>query len=619
MWRNRSKSLAERAGFGGKFSPGALVCACLLFTHLTLAAERPDAGQLLHKADELRTTANYTEFVSILQSLERVRDELTAPQRDYLHYLEAWKSAYDGDNDTAIARLNAIVNAPVDVTLRFRAGTTAVNVLQLTKRYDGAFSRLNAIFELLPQVEDKTARQQAQLVAGDLYVEVGQIELALSHAQTVIDEDWDGHGACKGGRLRQMALYEGGRLKAVGPELQNIIDACTQKGEVGNANAVERVEAKIFIAQRHYDDAIQVLKEHYDEVTATRNPRMIAEFDSLLADAYRRKGVPGLANEFASKVTASTTELGDPLVTAYRVLYEIAKDQGDFKAALAFHEQYAAADKAYLDDLSARHLAYQKVNHENIANKLQVDALNKQNHVLQLERELGSKAVETSRLYIVLLTMTVLFIGLWAYRTKRSQLHFQSLSRLDGLTGICNRPHFIAQAEKALEASQRTGEHLCIILCDLDHFKSINDRYGHATGDFVLKRTVSACNSLLTKNEVFCRFGGEEFAILLRSCVIDDARQRAEALRVTIAGITAYQQGTTKATVSASFGIATTSASGHELGQLLAHADAALYEAKRTGRNRVVVYGQPTEVIPLSIVAPTGDFVQYAAGRSSSG
>jgi len=432
----------------------------------------------------------------------------------------------------------------------------------------------------------------------------------------VIDEDWDGRGLCKGGRLREVALYEGGRLKTVGTQLQNVIDDCTKKGEIENANAAEMVAAKVYIAQRKYDDAVQILREHYDEVKATHNPRMIAVFDSLLADAYKRKGVPGLAREFASKVTGSTEEFGEALVTAFRVLYEIAKDQGDFKSALSFHEQYAAADKAYLDDLSARHLAYQKVNHENIANRLQVDALNKQNHVLQLEHELTGKAVETSRLYISLLTMTVVFIGLWAYRTKRSQLHFQSLSRLDGLTGICNRPHFIEQAERALEVSRRTGEPICIILCDLDHFKSINDRYGHATGDFVLKRTVSACNVLLTKNEVFCRLGGEEFGVLLRNCVIDDARQRAEALRVTIAGITAHQ-GTTKATVSASFGISTTGSSGHELGQLLAHADTALYEAKRTGRNRVVVFGQPPEVVPLSIVAPTGDLVQFAAGRSA--
>ena len=375
--------------------------------------------------------------------------------------------------------------------------------------------------------------------------------------------------------------------------------------------------AKVYIAQHKYDDAIKVLHDHYDEVQGTHNPRMIALFDALLADAYRRKGVPGLARQFALNVTGSTVDFGEALVGAYRVLFEIAKDQGDFKAALAYHEHYAAADKTYLDDMSARHLAYQKVNHENIANKLQVDSLNKQNHVLQLEHELSAKAVETSRLYISLLTMTVVFIGLWAYRTKRSQLHFQNLSRLDGLTGISNRPHFIEQAERALESSRRTGEQLCIILCDLDHFKQINDKYGHATGDFVLKRTVSACRIHLGKNDLFGRFGGEEFALLLPACNLDDARLRSEQLRLAISGITAYQ-GTTKATVSGSFGIATTSHSGHELGQLLAHADAALYEAKRLGRNRVVTYLHPQtgEAPALAIVSATGEFVQVG-GRSS--
>src|SRR5262249_27902108 len=159
-------------------------------------------------------------------------------------------------------------------------------------------------------------------------------------------------------------------------------------------------------------------------------------------------------------------------------------------------------------------------------------------------------------------------------------LHFQTLSRLDGLTGICNRPHFIAQAEKALEAGRRSGEQLSILLCDLDHFKQINDRYGHATGDFVLKRAVTVCGVHLNEDDIFGRFGGEEFAIFLTGCGPEDARQRAEQLRVAIAGITAYQVGNARATVSASFGIATSEASGYDLRQLLAHADAAMYEAK---------------------------------------
>jgi diguanylate cyclase (GGDEF)-like protein len=443
----------------------------------------------------------------------------------------------------------------------------------------------------------------------------------LSYAQQVIDANWAGHGFCKGWEPKLQSLYESGRVESVGPELRTAIDACINVGEVSYANAMRIFAARVYIRQGKFDEAITLLQQHYAEVKASRNPPFIATCDAVLADAYQKKGLQSLAQEFATSVTdsAGKAEFTAPLMTAYQVLYELAKQRNDSRAALEFHEQFAAADKAYLTDLSARHLAYQKVNHENISNKLQVDALNKQNHVLQLERQLSGKEIETSRLYIVLLTMTVLFIGLWAYRTKKSQLHFQTLSRLDGLTGICNRPFFITQAEKALEASRRSGEHLCIILCDLDHFKSINDRYGHATGDFVLKRTVSACKVHLNKGEIFGRFGGEEFAILLPSCGLEEARQRAEQLRIAITAITAYQ-GTTKATVSASFGVATTGTSGHELGQLLAHADTALYEAKRLGRNRVVAHShiETGEATALALVSTTGEFVQYAAGRSSS-
>jgi diguanylate cyclase (GGDEF)-like protein len=609
---------ADPAGCARRVLPGWLAGLFLALAGSVLAVQLDSPSVLLKKADAAKTS-NYVEFVALLAAAEKHTEVLSQADLEYLRYLEAWKSGYDGDTQTSIARLTALIDGATSVTIRARAGATVVNMFGLSKRYEEAFSRLSGVLDLLPQVADGDARAQILLNAADLYNGVSQYDLSLSYAQILIDENWAGRGICKGGQQKLQTLYVSGRLKVVGPQLMAAIDECVRVGEINYANNLRIDAAQAYIAQEKYDDAISMLTRHYAEVKDSRNPRLTAAYEAVLADAYRRKGTPALAQQFAKNVidSAGKDEFTEPLVTAYRVLYELARQRDDFKSALEFHERFAASDKAYLTDLSARHLAYQKVNHENIANKLQVDALNRQNHVLQLQRELGSKAVETSRLYIVLLTMTVVFIGLWAYRTKRSQLHFQTLSQLDGLTGICNRPHFIVQAEKALEASRRTGEQLCMILFDLDHFKSINDKYGHATGDFVLKRTVSACCVHLDRHEVFGRFGGEEFAILLPSRGPEDARQRAEQLRVTVAGITAYQ-GTTKATVSASFGIATTSHSGHELGQLLAHADAALYEAKRTGRNRVVVYGQPSEVTPLAIVAPTGDFVQYA-GRSSSG
>ena len=145
--------------------------------------------------------------------------------------------------------------------------------------------------------------------------------------------------------------------------------------------------------------------------------------------------------------------------------------------------------------------------------------------------------METSRLYIALLILVAVFIALFAYRTKRSQLHFMKLSRIDGLTGIDNRPYFIAQAERELEASRKLAQEVCVILCDLDHFKSINDKFGHAAGDQVLRQAVQACRAHLRASDLFGRFGGEEFCILLPGCSLADARQRCEQLRGAIATI----------------------------------------------------------------------------------
>jgi diguanylate cyclase (GGDEF)-like protein len=130
---------------------------------------------------------------------------------------------------------------------------------------------------------------------------------------------------------------------------------------------------------------------------------------------------------------------------------------------------------------------------------------------------------------------------------------------------------------------------VCVILCDLDHFKAINDKYGHATGDHVLRQAVLACRTHLRASDLFGRFGGEEFCILLPGCSLADARQRCEQLRAAIATV-ATDSANPSPMVSASFGVAATSSSGYELRQLLAHADAALYRAKFAGRNCVILY-----------------------------
>jgi diguanylate cyclase (GGDEF)-like protein len=587
----RLHSKNDRIAAARRFASRGLGVVCALFATAALALTPQEAEQLLHRADNVKGV-DPAEFASLMQRLDEQSGTFSPPQQQYLRYLQGWQNAYSGKYAQAVPLLEATIK-DADITLRFRASATLANVQAVATQYDEAFAQLGQLLTLLPQVTDKDARQQGMLVIGYLYNQVGEYDLGLSYADKLAAEDSSPRAVCRTHLLRLEALYRGGKFNGDVAPFMNAIGTCVGGNEVLWASGIRAYVARFYIDQGRNSEAIKLLTTHYDEARSTRYRRLIAEYEDLLARAYKNAGNSTAAQQAALRAVGNGPDIQnqytEPMVDSYRLLYQLAQEQSDTRSALAYHEKYAAADKGYLDDVSARQIAYERAKHEAAANRLQIDALNKQNEVLQLQQQLGKKAVETSRLYIALLFVMAVFIGLFAYRTKRSQLHFMKLSRVDGLTGIDNRPYFIVQAERALDASRKLEQEVCVILCDLDHFKSINDKYGHATGDHVLRQAVDACRKHLRVSDLFGRFGGEEFCILLPGCSLADARQRCEQLRAAIATVTT-DAGNSNSTVSASFGVAATASSGYELRQLLAHADAALYRAKFAGRNCVVLY-----------------------------
>lgn len=564
------------------------------------AAETATAADLLKRADSVKT-ANQDEFRTLLQQIEQRSAELSPSQRDYLHYLQAWQFVYRGQYDVALPELRKIIAQSSDATLRFRASATIANSQTLANQYQESFSELSRMLKMLPDVTDRDARQQGLAVAVYLYNQVGEYAQAITYADMLIAEN-SGKGACTGVQLKLEAMFKSSVQPVIGPEYARGIETCVGMGELLRANAIRIYVSNLHIRQGHPEEAVRLLKAHYEEVQRTRYPRGLSEYDAALAEAYRLAGDDAAAKQYAlrSLDNAAANQYKEPLVSAYQTLYLLAKKRGDATDALAYHEKYSQVDKNYLDDVSARQLAFERAKHENASNKLQIDALNQENRLLQLQRQLDSKAAETSRLYIALLLMVVMFIALWAYRTKRSQLHFMKLSQMDGLTGIANRPRFIELAENVLQAALKSQQQVSVVLCDLDYFKSINDRYGHAAGDHVLRQTVLACQSHLRISDVFGRVGGEEFGVVLPACGLEDAKQRAEQLRLAVNAIAPLYDGE-RCPVSASFGVTSTEYSGYELRQLLAHADWALYRAKAAGRDRVTPY-DPGAVADPSIL-----------------
>ena len=166
------------------------------------------------------------------------------------------------------------------------------------------------------------------------------------------------------------------------------------------------------------------------------------------------------------------------------------------------------------------------------------------------------------------------------------ELELRTIAQQDGLTGALTRRAFIEDAGKELERLRRCQRPSALVMFDVDHFKVVNDTYGHPAGDEVLRMVADRCRNTLRHNDLFGRIGGEEFALLLPEVNPEEARQCAERLRIAFESSPVGQRGIR---FTSSFGISPATIGTDSVEHWLAEADIALYAAKRTGRNRVVV------------------------------
>ena len=161
------------------------------------------------------------------------------------------------------------------------------------------------------------------------------------------------------------------------------------------------------------------------------------------------------------------------------------------------------------------------------------------------------------------------------------------LARRDALTGLANRRSFEEAVQREVSRARRAGTALAVVALDVDHFKRVNDTYGHAAGDLVLAEVAARAQRALRAEDLLARVGGEELAALLPGATLAAAAEVAERIRNAICGTSIPAAGAA-VDVSVSLGCAALSAEEKEAAALLARADARLYDAKRSGRNRVV-------------------------------
>ncbi|WP_176520141.1 tetratricopeptide repeat-containing diguanylate cyclase [Pseudoxanthomonas wuyuanensis] len=577
-WRKES---AMKVGMAKALMMALVLCfAC----HPALAQD--SAASLLKRADAVRTS-DPTEFAKLLGLLEERTDYASSEEKMRFKLLKSHAFLMKGQYELAVGELKEIRETAVDDELIFRAGSMLVNTYALTRQFEEGLRTLNDTLPLADKVADADIRHRGWLVAGVLYNQVGEYALGEHYSDKVAGDSPVGRSRCAAGNLKiesQMGLKRSVDEGAV----QQVIEICEEQKEPLLAGLTRTYLARVWAEAGKIKSAVALLERYLPDVQKNGYPLLISEYHSVMADLKLRQGEDAAAESHAQKAVENSTRLlgSQPLVSAYRTLYEIAEHRSDSELALKRYRDYADAEKAYSNDMKSRQLAYQIVRQQILQKNQQIDLLDKQNQVLQLQSKLNQQSAQNTRLMVILLVVLVASIGYWAYKIKRVQVSLKKMAETDALTDLCNRHHFTLQAERSLAQCARSGEEAALIMFDLDHFKQINDRYGHQTGDWTLKQVGEICKAFCRRVDTVGRLGGEEFAFLMYGCDMRAAKRLAEDCRVRIAAIDSRESGHVFAT-TASFGVASTLASGYSLARLLSHADRMLYRAKHLGRNRV--------------------------------
>jgi diguanylate cyclase (GGDEF)-like protein len=190
-----------------------------------------------------------------------------------------------------------------------------------------------------------------------------------------------------------------------------------------------------------------------------------------------------------------------------------------------------------------------------------------------------------------LLQLTGMAIATLNLRTK---LENQSIS--DSLTGLFNRHFMQISLERELARAARRKQVLAVFMLDLDHFKKFNDGYGHGAGDMALRAIADIFRASVRTEDIACRYGGEEFTIILPDVSQLVAMDRAESIRRAVETMRLPVEGDVLGGFTVSIGVALYPADGESADLLLRRADQALYRAKRLGRNKVAQYEAPLVV-----------------------
>ena len=566
-----------------------LLQAGLLCVGLALANPAPDLDARIAEIEQRNVQAPWPESAAMIEALGAELTQATPEQRVRIELVRLRNLALAGDNRACIDGIEALLRQDLNAPLRLRALGLGANVAVNVGDYFRAFSWLK---QGLAELPEKGKERTALLGhAGYLYAMAGEGEQAITYARQGLlaaDQSDDLRAQCLARSDLGLALEAAGQLIESERLRREQFTVCSQAGD------------PVFVAQAMGGLGIVQMKQGY-----------LLDALAPMRDALRRYQ----AADFLHGVNETKVDIAEVLVcldrnraeaeqllhdsaaalkqsgawgNLARVLFlqsELAERRGELALALDYRKQAEQASAKEQADIRDRRFAYLQVEFNSQVAEQQIALLERDLTVQQLRLKESSQRQWLIAAVVLLLFVIVLALGYSLRRTRDERLRYRWLSERDGLTRLYNHQQAYRLGQQTYAGALGAAKPFTVVMADIDLFKQINDRYGHAMGDEVLRRLGLWWREVFGENAIVGRSGGEEFTVFFAG---DAAAAKAlvEQLQRRIEPVSAWEQTVTP---TLSFGICERGEQHKTLADVVRCADQALYRAKQAGRDQLVL------------------------------
>ncbi|WP_088210569.1 tetratricopeptide repeat-containing diguanylate cyclase [Shewanella sp. Shew256] len=458
--------------------------------------------------------------------------------------------------------------------------------------YDKALSAVAKALALVVNIDDITIKRHSYLRIANIYSEMDAYSDMGLYANKVLQlaQETDIRDICHAKLLRAIYL--------LGVKSPDAFDAFEDSRQYCDAKqfpllATMSMKGKGMVLQERGDylDARAILLLALKGYEAFQFQLEISHVHALLAENYFATGELVQAKSHAVKVLTFPDDNSyiEHKHIAYKVFAELMAADKQFEQAYEYSRKEQHYNQLIFDESKMKTLAYQSAKFNADEQAREINLLNKERELYIAQQTVKEREYTNMLMFITILVGGLFFLAILLVVGNLQKRRFMRMARMDALTGVLNRGAGQDLGENLFVQAAARGGDYCVILFDLDHFKRINDSYGHGTGDWALKKVVEVLKPHVRNGDVFARIGGEEFALFLPYANEEKGMEVAEQCRRRLEAIDTHLSGH-KFTITASFGVSGMTKEDLSLDPLLHRADMALYAAKSNGRNSVFCY-----------------------------